>query len=56
MARKVDEAISFVFVLLIEQEPGKYDKCHVDWTNRFGLGKKSHEMESGSWLSFFETI
>jgi hypothetical protein len=27
MARKVDEAPNFVFVQLIEQEPGIYDKC-----------------------------
>jgi hypothetical protein len=32
MARKVDEAADFVFVQLIEQEPGIYDKCHPDYT------------------------
>jgi hypothetical protein len=30
MARKVDEAADFVFVQLIEQEPGVYDKCLPD--------------------------
>jgi hypothetical protein len=30
MARKVDEAANFVFVQLIEWEPGIYDKCHSD--------------------------
>jgi hypothetical protein len=31
MARKVDEAADLVFVQLIEQEPGIYDKCHADY-------------------------
>jgi hypothetical protein len=30
MARKVDEAANFVFVQLIEREPGMYDKSHPD--------------------------
>jgi hypothetical protein len=30
MARKVDEGTNFVFVQLIEQEPGIYDKRHPD--------------------------
>jgi hypothetical protein len=30
IARKVDEAANFVFVQLIEQECGIYDKCHAD--------------------------
>jgi hypothetical protein len=34
MARKVDEAASFVFVQLIEQEPGVYDKCHADYARQ----------------------
>jgi hypothetical protein len=28
MAQKVDEAANFIFVQLIEQVPGIYDKCH----------------------------
>jgi hypothetical protein len=31
MAQKVDEAASFVFVQLTEQEPGIYDKCYPDY-------------------------
>jgi hypothetical protein len=34
MARKVDEAANFVFVQLIEQEPGIYDKRHADYARR----------------------
>jgi hypothetical protein len=30
MAREVDEAANFIFVQLIEQVPGIYDKCHPD--------------------------
>jgi hypothetical protein len=61
MARKVDEAAKFVFMQLIEQEPGIYDKCHADYArqNKTDLAweRISHEtMESGSWLSSFETI
>jgi hypothetical protein len=61
MVWKVDEATNFVFVQLIEQEPGIYDKCHADYTrwNKIDLAGEriSHEMkESGSWLNSFETI
>jgi hypothetical protein len=31
MTRTVDEAANFVFVRLIEQEPGIYDKRHPDY-------------------------
>jgi hypothetical protein len=31
MARKVDEAANFVFVQLIEQQLGIYDKRHPDY-------------------------
>jgi hypothetical protein len=31
MARKVDEAANFVFVQLLEEEPGIYDKCHPEY-------------------------
>jgi hypothetical protein len=31
MTRKVDEAANFVFVQLIEQKPGTYEKCHADY-------------------------
>jgi hypothetical protein len=34
MARKVDEAADFVFVQLIEQEPGIFDKRHPDYDRR----------------------
>jgi hypothetical protein len=34
MARKVDEAANFIFVQLIEQEPGLYDKSHPDYARR----------------------
>jgi hypothetical protein len=43
MARKVDEAASFIFVQLIEQEPGIYDKHHPDYARRdkmIGFGKE----------------
>jgi hypothetical protein len=30
MARKVDEAANLVFVLLIQEEPDIYDRCHPD--------------------------
>jgi hypothetical protein len=61
MARKVDEAVNFVFVQLTEQEPGVYDKCHADYTRSdkvdLAWERISHDMkESGPWLSFFETI
>jgi hypothetical protein len=61
MAQKVDEAADFVFMQLTEQEPGICDKCHADYARQdkiyLILEKNSHEMkESGSWLSFFETI
>jgi hypothetical protein len=61
MVWKVDEAANFVFVQLIEQEPGIYDKCHADYArqNKIDLAweRISHEIkESGSWLSSFEII
>jgi hypothetical protein len=34
MARKVAEAANFVFVQLIEQERGVYDKCHTDYARQ----------------------
>jgi hypothetical protein len=61
MARKVDEDANFVFVQLIEQEPGIHDKRHPDYARRDKMDLAcegiSHEMkESGFWLSSFETI
>jgi hypothetical protein len=49
MARKVDEDANYVFVQLIEQEPGIYDKRHpnfarqdkVVWTGKVFLMKRS---------------
>jgi hypothetical protein len=34
MVRKVDEAANFVFMQLIEQEPGIYDKRHPDYARQ----------------------
>jgi hypothetical protein len=34
MSRKFDEAANFVFVQLIEQEPGLYDKCHANYSRQ----------------------
>jgi hypothetical protein len=60
MARKVDETANFVFVQLIEQELGMYDKRHPDYARHGKINltweRISHETkESGSWLSSFET-
>jgi hypothetical protein len=60
MARKVDEAAN-VFLQLIEQVPGIYDKRHSDYVRQDKIDliweRISHETkESGSRLSFFETI
>jgi hypothetical protein len=60
MARKVDEVANFVFVQLIEQELGIYDKRHSDYARRDKIDLAwegiSHETkESGSRLSSFET-
>jgi hypothetical protein len=57
MARKVDGAANFVFVQLIEQEPGIYDKCHPDYARRdkidFAWEIISHEMnECGMYVYF----
>jgi hypothetical protein len=60
MVRKVDEAANFVFVQLIEQEPGIYDKRDPDYARRDKIDiaweRISHEKESVSRLSSFETI
>jgi hypothetical protein len=61
MARKVVVAANFVFVQLIEQEPGIYDNCHPDSARQDKIDlaweRISHEMkESGTWLSSSETI
>jgi hypothetical protein len=61
MTRKVDEAANFVFVRLIEQEFGIYDKCHVDYAmgDKIDLAWETISQEtkdSGSWLSSFDTI
>jgi hypothetical protein len=63
MARKVDEAATFVFVQLIEQEPGIYchGKRHSDYARQDKIDlpweRISHETkESGSRLSSIETI
>jgi hypothetical protein len=61
MTRKTDEDANFVFVKLIEQQPGIHDKCHKDYASQDKIDlaweRISHEAkESGSWLSTFETI
>jgi hypothetical protein len=61
VARKVDEAANFVFVQLIEQKPGIYDKSHADYARKdkrdLAWKRISHEMkESASCLSPFKTI
>jgi hypothetical protein len=58
---KVDEASNFVYVLLIEQKHGIYDKCHADYARQdkidLALERISHDIkESGSWLISLETI
>jgi hypothetical protein len=49
MARKVDDAANFVFVQLIEQEPGIYDKRHPDYARQDKVDltweRISHEMK-----------
>jgi hypothetical protein len=34
VARKVDEAANFVSVQFIDQQPGLYDKRHLDYARR----------------------
>jgi hypothetical protein len=55
MARNVDEAANFVFVQLIEQEPGIYGKRHPDYARRDKIDlaweRISHDMkESGIYI------
>jgi hypothetical protein len=54
MALKVDKAANFVFVQLIEQEPGIYDKCHPEYARwdktNLSWERISLEMESGYWF------
>ncbi|PNF36258.1 hypothetical protein B7P43_G08473 [Cryptotermes secundus] len=49
MARKADKVDNFVFVQLIEQEPGIYDKCHPNYGRRdkvdLAWERISHEMK-----------
>jgi hypothetical protein len=52
MAQNVEEAANFVFVQLIEQAPGIYDKRYPDYARQdkiyLGWERISHEMkESG---------
>jgi hypothetical protein len=61
IARKVDEAANFVFVQLIEEEPGIYGKCHSDYArlDKIDLAWEripDESKESGSRLSSFERI
>jgi hypothetical protein len=55
MARRVYEAANFVFVQLIEQEPGLYDKSQSDYARQDKIDlvweRISHEMkESGMYI------
>jgi hypothetical protein len=59
MAGKADEASNFVFVQLIEQELGIYDKHHTDYARQDKIylvweGIFHETKESGSRLSSFE--
>jgi hypothetical protein len=61
VARKVDEADNFVFVQLLEENPGIDDKHRPDYARRdkiqLAWERISHETkESGSRLSSFERI
>jgi hypothetical protein len=58
MARKVDKTANFVFVQLIEQDPGIYDTSHPDYARREKIDlaseKISHEInESGMCLYIY---
>jgi hypothetical protein len=58
MARKVDEASNLVFVQLIEQEPGIYDKSHPDYARQdktdLAWERISHETkESGMYVCIY---
>jgi hypothetical protein len=60
MSRNAEEATNFVFLQLIEQEPGTYDKGYSDYARQDKIylvwERISHEKkDSGSWLSYFET-
>ena len=39
LARKVDEYTNFVFVQLIDHQPGLYDKGHPQGQSELGVGK-----------------
>jgi hypothetical protein len=61
LARKGDEVAHFVFVHLIEQDPGIYDKRHPDYARLYKIvlawERISHETkESGSRLTSSEII
>jgi hypothetical protein len=61
MARKIDEATNFVFVQLIGQEPGLYDRCHPYYARQDKIDLAweripQERKESGSRLSSLETI
>jgi hypothetical protein len=49
---KVDKAANFVFVQLIEQQPGIYDNCHPDYGRQdktdLAWERISHEMKGSS--------
>jgi hypothetical protein len=62
MARKVDKAANFVFMQLIKQGSGIYDKRHPDCARQDRIVELAWERiscetkESGPRLSSFETI
>jgi hypothetical protein len=48
MARKVDEATNFVFMQLIEQEPGIYGRHLADYARQNKI-QCVHQVPSGFW-------
>jgi hypothetical protein len=57
MAQKVDETATFVYVQLIEQEPGIYDKRHPDYARRNKIDlaweRISHEMKESDMYIYY---
>jgi hypothetical protein len=59
MSRKVDEAANFVFIQLIEQEPGLYEKRQPDYARQHKIDiawERISQETVGSRLSSYETI
>jgi hypothetical protein len=60
MAQMVDESANFVFVQLIEQEPGIYDKRHPEYARRDKKGlvweRISHEMKASGIYTYITIL